>query len=185
MPGYQKAPDLRLPRPRQSYLTGEGYNVIQALISVGAGGLTGRGFLSGTQIQLHFLRVKYADFIFAVVGEELGFIGAVALICLFVFFFMRGLRAASIARDDFGRLLCVGIVSGLAFQAIVNIAVNLSLSPVDRDPAAADQLRRLVGDDRSRERRRAPERRDATQTLRALSRRLAGAWRSDSANIEY
>jgi rod shape determining protein RodA len=134
MPGYQKERVFVFLDDPWNYLTGEGYNIVQALISIGSGGLTGRGFASGTQSQLHFLRVKYADFIFAVVGEELGFVGAVALIALLVFLFMRGLRAASIARDDFGRILCVGIVCGLAFQSLVNIAVNVNLSPVTGIP---------------------------------------------------
>jgi rod shape determining protein RodA len=134
MPGYQKERiDVFVQGP-WAYLTGEGYNVVQALVSIGSGGLTGRGYLSGTQSQLHFLLVRYADFIFAVVGEELGFVGAVVLLGLLVFLFLRGLRAASIARDDFGRLLCVGIVSGLAFQSLVNIAVNVNFSPVTGIP---------------------------------------------------
>ena len=108
----------------------EGYNVIQAFISVGSGGVFGRGFTSGTQSQLHFLRVQYADFIFSVLAEELGFIGALVLLFLFVVLFIRGLRAALIARDGFGRLLCVGVVSNLAFQAFVNVGVNVGLLPV-------------------------------------------------------
>ena len=134
MPDYQRQRIEVFVQGPDKYMMGEGYNVWQALISVGSGGLTGRGYLSGTQSQLHFLLVRYADFIFAVVGEELGFIGSVALLGLLVFLLMRGLRAASIARDDFGRLLCVGIVSGIAFQSIVNIAVNLNLSPVTGIP---------------------------------------------------
>lgn len=134
MPDYQKERIFVFLDGPWKYLTGEGYNVVQALVSVGSGGLTGRGYASGTQSQLHFLRVKYADFIFAVVGEELGFIGAVLLVGLLLFLFVRGLRAASIARDDFGRLLCIGIVSGLAFQSLVNIAVNVNFSPVTGVP---------------------------------------------------
>jgi len=112
----------------------EGYNVIQALISVGSGGLTGRGFTSGTQSQLHFLRVQYADFIFSVLAEELGFVGALALLVLLGVLLLRGLRAATVSRDAFGRLLCVGIVSGLAFQTFVNVGMNAGLLPVTGVP---------------------------------------------------
>jgi rod shape determining protein RodA len=134
MPEYQKERIYVFLSGPWAYFRTEGYNIIQALTSIGSGGLTGRGYLSGTQTQLHFLRVKYADFIFAVVGEELGFVGAVALIGMLLFLLMRGLRAAAIARDDFGRLVCVGIVGGLAFQALVNIAVNVNFSPVTGIP---------------------------------------------------
>jgi rod shape determining protein RodA len=134
MPDYQRQRIEVFLQGPDKYLSGEGYNVVQALVSIGSGGLTGRGYLSGTQNQLHFLLVRYADFIFAVVGEELGFVGAVGLLAVMIFLLMRGLRAASIARDDFGRLLCVGVVSGLAFQSLVNIAVNVNFSPVTGIP---------------------------------------------------
>lgn len=107
-----------------------GYNVIQALYAVGSGGLMGRGFTSGTQSQLHFLRVQYADFIFSVLAEELGFIGAMLLFGLFVGLLLRGMRSASVARDSFGRLLATGITAALAFQAFVNVAINIGLLPV-------------------------------------------------------
>ncbi len=113
---------------------GRGYNVIQALISIGSGGLTGRGFTSGTQSQLHFLRVQYADFIFSVLAEELGFVGATCLLALFGVLLLRGFRAAAISRDAFGRLLCTGIVSGLAFQTFVNVGMNAGLLPVTGVP---------------------------------------------------
>ena len=113
---------------------GRGYNVIQALISVGSGGLTGRGFTSGTQSQLRFLRVQYADFIFSVLAEELGFIGAATLLFLVAVLLFRGLRAAGLAYDAFGRLLCVGIVSGLFFQTFVNVGMNTGLLPVTGVP---------------------------------------------------
>ena len=109
---------------------GQGYNVIQALISVGAGGLTGRGFTSGTQSQLHFLRVKYADFIFSVLAEELGLVGAAILLGLFLVLLWRGLRVMSIAADPFGRLIATGVVSVLVYQVFVNVGMNSGLLPV-------------------------------------------------------
>lgn len=112
----------------------EGYNIIQAQISVGSGGLFGRGFLSGTQSQLHFLRVQYADFIFSVLAEELGFVGAIALFALFSVLVLRGLRSAYVASESFGRLLAVGIVGMVLFQLFVNVGMNISLLPVTGIP---------------------------------------------------
>lgn len=112
----------------------KGYNIIQAMISVGSGGWLGRGFLSGTQSQLHFLRVQYADFIFSVLAEELGFVGAIGLFVLFGLLLVRGLRAAFVASEPFGRLLAVGIVSMLMFQLFVNVGMNISLLPVTGIP---------------------------------------------------
>lgn len=114
--------------------TDKGYNSIQALISVGAGQLFGRGYLSGSQSQLHFLRVQYADFIFSVLAEELGFVGAVALLLLFVVVIVRGFRAANRSRERFGRLLCCGIVTMLAYQVTVNVGMNVGLLPVTGVP---------------------------------------------------
>ncbi|MGH2369459.1 MAG: rod shape-determining protein RodA [Chloroflexota bacterium] len=109
---------------------GEGYNLIQARISVGSGGWWGRGLGNGTQTQLNFLRVQHTDFIFAVLGEELGFIGALALLSLFGALFWRCLRVAAHSRDTFGKLLAVGITSMLLFQVFVNIGMNIGLLPV-------------------------------------------------------
>lgn len=119
--------------PTQDEL-GAGYNVIQALISVGSGGFLGRGFTTGTQSQLRFLRVQYADFIFSVLAEELGFLGAVVLLALLATLLLRGLRAASASWDSFGRLVCVGVVSALSFQVFVNVGMNIGLLPVTGVP---------------------------------------------------
>lgn len=113
---------------------GAGYNVLQAEISIGSGGLLGKGFAQGTQSQLHYLRIQFTDFIFSVIGEELGFLGALALFALFIFLLWRGLRAASLSRDIFGRLLATGIVSMLLFQLFLNIGVNLRILPVTGVP---------------------------------------------------
>src|SRR5207253_8387556 len=83
----------------------EGYNVLQARISIGSGGLFGRGYLEGTQSRLGFLRITQSDFIFSAAAEELGFIGASVLFCLFVMLLFRVTRAADMYRDEFGRLL--------------------------------------------------------------------------------
>ncbi len=133
MQDYQRERILTFLNP-WSDPTGSGYNVIQALISVGAGGLTGRGYLSGSQSQLHFLRVQYADFIFSVLAEELGFVGAVALVVLFAVIFVRGFRAALRSRETFGCLMCCGIVTMIAYQVVVNVGMNEGLLPVTGVP---------------------------------------------------
>lgn len=106
------------------------YNVQQALISIGSGGWLGKGFGNGTQSQLHFLRVRHTDFIFSVISEELGLLGAMVLFTLFVILLWRILRVAAIAQDPFGRLICVGVAVVIFLQTAVNIGVNLGLLPV-------------------------------------------------------
>ena len=113
---------------------GEGYNVIQARISVGSGGWWGRGLGNGTQTQLNFLKVQHSDFIFAVLAEELGFIGALALFALFGALFWRCLRVAQRSRDTFGKLLAAGVVSMLLFQLFINVGMNIGLAPVTGIP---------------------------------------------------
>ena len=113
---------------------GAGYNVIQALTAVGSGGWLGRGFTSGTQSQLHFLRVQYADFIFSVLAEEVGFIGAIVLFLLFVGLLWRCLRAAGLSSDSFGRLLTMGVTTWLISQVLVNVGMNIGLLPVTGVP---------------------------------------------------
>lgn len=118
----------------QSDPLGAGYNVIQALTAVGSGGWLGRGFTSGTQSQLHFLRVQYADFIFSVLAEELGFLGACVLFFLLVALLLRLLKAAALSTETFGRLMAIGILTWLMFQSFVNIGMNIRLLPVTGVP---------------------------------------------------
>lgn len=110
------------------------YNVQQALISIGSGGWLGKGFGNGSQNQLRFLRVRHTDYLFSVIGEELGMLGAVVLFVLIVFLLWRILRAANLAGDPFGRLMCVGVAAVIFFQSVVNIGVNLGLMPVTGTP---------------------------------------------------
>jgi rod shape determining protein RodA len=133
MPDYQRQRIITFLDPQADPL-GSGYNVIQALISVGAGEFSGRGFLSGSQSQLHFLRVQYADFIFSVLAEELGFVGTTALLVLFALVLYCGFRSAARSRDSFGRLIACGIVATVAYQVIVNVGMNLGLLPVTGIP---------------------------------------------------
>ena len=113
---------------------GSGFNILQAEISVGSGGLLGKGLTQGTQTQLDYLRTQTTDYIFSVLGEELGFIGAMILFTLFIVLLMRGLRAAAISQDGFGRLVAVGVVIFILFQAFINIGVNIRLFPVTGIP---------------------------------------------------
>jgi rod shape determining protein RodA len=113
---------------------GTGYNVTQARIAIGAGGFWGLGFCSGIQSQLRFLRIRQTDFIFSVIGEELGFIGATFVIGLFVFILLRMVRAAMLARDSYGKLIVVGITAVVAVQAYVNLGMNVGLMPVTGIP---------------------------------------------------
>jgi rod shape determining protein RodA len=108
---------------------GETYNINQALISIGSGGWLGKGYNQGTQVHLRFLKVRWSDFIFAASAEEFGFIGSVIIMLLLLFIIYRCLRAARIARDTFGALICYGVAMLLAFQGMVNIGVNLKLLP--------------------------------------------------------
>jgi rod shape determining protein RodA len=106
------------------------YNIDQALISIGSGGWLGKGYASGSQSQLHFLRVRHTDFIFSVIGEEMGFVGALVLFALIGVVLWRVLKAASLARDSFGRLIACGVAALIFFQSLVNIGMNLGLLPV-------------------------------------------------------
>ena len=110
------------------------FNVHQALVSIGSGGWAGKGLTQGTQSQLHFLRVRHTDFIFAVTAEELGFLGAAAMMALLFFVLWRVLRIAERSRDLFGRLLATGIVALILFQTFINIGMNLGLTPVTGIP---------------------------------------------------
>lgn len=112
------------------YSTGAGYQIIQSKVAIGSGGLTGTGFLEGTQKGLAFLPARHTDFIFGVIGEEFGFLGTVTVIALFSLLLVRGFRIAGSARDPFASLTVVGILSMLAFQVFVNIGVTLGLVPV-------------------------------------------------------
>jgi rod shape determining protein RodA len=106
------------------------YNMRQALISIGSGGLLGKGYSSGSQSQLHFLRVRHTDFIFSVIAEEVGLMGALVVLILFALLIFRILRIARMSRDSGGMFLCYGIAALIFFQSAVSIGMNLQLLPV-------------------------------------------------------
>lgn len=113
---------------------GAGYNINQARIAVGSGGFLGQGFARGSQSQLHFLRVRHTDYIFSVLGEELGFVGVVLLLLLFLVVVWRILRVAEMARDTFGQLIACGIATVVAFQVVANVGMNVGLLPASGVP---------------------------------------------------
>jgi cell division protein FtsW len=112
---------------------GSGYQVVQSLIAVGSGGAHGLGFAQGKQ-KLFFLPFAHSDFIFAVVGEELGLAGALGVVLLFGLFLWRGIRTALRAPDRFGMLLSLGLVTGIVAQALFNISVVLAMVPTKGIP---------------------------------------------------
>jgi len=126
---YQQAriTNFLFPDPEASF--GDIYNIQQALISIGSGGLLGQGYGSGSQVQLRFLKVRWSDYIFSAMAEEFGFIGTLIVLALLIFVIFRCLRAARLARDTFGALIAYGVATLIAFQAVVNIGVNLNLLP--------------------------------------------------------
>ena len=125
---YQKARVMAFFDPGRDPLS-SGYHIIQSRITIGSGRFFGKGFLGGTQTQLRFLPKQHTDFIFSVIGEEFGFIGALILILLYLILIWRAMKASS-TRDMFGRLLVAGIILGLAFQIFVNIGMGIGLAPV-------------------------------------------------------
>lgn len=109
---------------------GAGWNISQAEIALGSGGVAGKGFVQGTQSQLNFLPEKETDFIFTTLGEEFGFVGALALLLLFALIIGYGIRIAMASRSQFGRLLAMGITLNFFFYIMINAAMVMGLIPV-------------------------------------------------------
>jgi len=115
------------------YADDEGYQVVQSLYAIGSGGVFGEGFAQGHQ-KLFYLPYPYSDFIFSVVGEELGLIGTLAVVLAFGLLLWRGARAAVLAPDRFGMLLGIGVITGIVVQALFNISVVTSILPAKGIP---------------------------------------------------
>ena len=130
---YQKMRLLVFMNPNVDPL-GSGYHIIQSKIAIGSGMLYGKGLFGGTQSQLNFLPENHTDFIFAVVGEELGFIGGLVLLVLYLILLRRGVKVAREASDNFGMLLAVGITSMLGFHVLVNVGMTTGIMPVTGIP---------------------------------------------------
>jgi rod shape determining protein RodA len=126
---YQKSRIVIFLDPEQDP-RGAGYQPIQARVTVGSGGLMGKGLTKGTQGQYKFLPVAHNDFIFSVLAEELGFLGVLVALGLYLFVIFRSLEAARLAKDRIGAYLVGGIISGFAFQVIYNITMSAGLAPV-------------------------------------------------------
>jgi rod shape determining protein RodA len=114
----------------QDFELGEGYHALQAKIALGSGGITGKGFGEGTQTQLDFLPEKHTDFIFTVVGEELGFVGCVALLVLCAAILAVGISIAMTSRHHFGRLAAMGACAMFACYVFINVGMVIGLLPV-------------------------------------------------------
>jgi rod shape determining protein RodA len=130
---YQKRRLTIFLNPRSDPL-GAGYHVIQSRLAIGSGELTGRGLFHGSQSRLRFIPERHTDFIFSVVGEELGLVGSAAMLLLYLFLFWRGLRIAARARDMLGSLLAAGAVSMLIFHTIVNVGMSINIMPITGIP---------------------------------------------------
>lgn len=130
---YQKDRIVLFLDPSRDPLGG-GYHLIQSRIAIGAGELWGRGLGQGTQTQGGFIPEQHTDFIFSAVGEEWGFIGAIAVLFVFWLICLRLVIIAQTAKDNFGSLLAVGVLSMLVFQVIVNVSMTVGLAPVTGIP---------------------------------------------------
>jgi rod shape determining protein RodA len=137
IPGLQEYQQQRIANflaPDKTATFGATYNVSQALIAIGSGGLFGKGYGHGTQTQLRFLKVRHTDFIFSAVSEEFGLVGSLLVIIIIVLVIWRCLRAAQKARDVAGMNIAYGVATLIFFQGMVNIGVNLNIVPVSGLP---------------------------------------------------
>ena len=130
---YQKSRIATFINP-QSDLLGTGYNVNQSIIAVGSGNIWGKGLGHGSQSQLNFLPEKHTDFIFAVLAEEMGFIGVFLVLGLFAILFYRLFKIAFETQDNFGKLLVLGVAFTLIFHITINIGMNVGIMPVTGIP---------------------------------------------------
>ena len=126
---YQQSRILTFISPNTDPL-GAGYNVRQSMIAIGSGGIWGRGLGLGTQSQLHFLPISEADFIFASISEELGFVGAFVIFVLYLIFFYRLFKILKDIKDDFGLFLVFGLSAMFFVQVIINIGMCVGVLPV-------------------------------------------------------
>jgi rod shape determining protein RodA len=126
---YQKNRVLDFLNPERARL-GSGYHIIQSKIAVGSGGITGKGFVKGTQSQLRFLPEQHTDFAFSVFAEEWGFIGCIILIGIYLSLILWGLNIARRCNDRFGGLLAVGVTAMLFWHIVINMGMVIGLFPV-------------------------------------------------------
>ena len=130
---YQKARLIMFLDPEQDPLGG-GYHLIQSRIAIGAGKLWGQGWYQGTQTQLNFIPEQHTDFVFSAVGEEFGFFGSIILLSAFWLVCIRLIWIAATAKDNFGSLIAIGILTIIAFQTTINISMTIGLAPITGIP---------------------------------------------------
>jgi rod shape determining protein RodA len=126
---YQRQRVETFLKPQEDAL-GAGYQIIQSQIAIGSGGMFGRGLLQGSQTQLAFLPEQQTDFIFSVIGEELGFVGSVSVLILFYVLIIRGIKIAVNVKGSFQSLIAAGCVSVFSFHVIMNVGMTIGLLPV-------------------------------------------------------
>lgn len=126
---YQRERIMTFVNPDSDPL-GSGYHVIQSIIAIGSGGLTGKGFLKGTQTQLRFLPERHTDFVFSVFAEEWGFLGGMVLLILFMSLILWGLKIALHARDYNGTLIALGVAALIFWEVFINIGMVLGIMPI-------------------------------------------------------
>ena len=113
---------------------GGGYHLIQSRIAIGSGELWGNGLFEGTQTHLNFVPEQHTDFIFSAIGDQFGFVGAIATLLVYWFICLRLVMIASKARDDFGSLIAIGVLGMIAFQTIINTGMTIGLAPITGIP---------------------------------------------------
>ena len=109
---------------------GSGYNVIQSKVAIGSGGLTGKGFLQGTQTQLKFIPEQWTDFIYCMIGEEFGFIGSVAILALYMIVIFQLVNNSYLSKNKFLSVACIGFSSIIFFHLVINVGMTIGLMPV-------------------------------------------------------
>ena len=130
---YQKMRILTFLDPDRDPL-GAGYQVIQSKIAIGSGGITGKGFLKGTQSYLEFLPEKHTDFIFTLFSEEFGFVGSICLLLIYSIIIIRIIRIGAISRSNFAKLFCFGFAFAIFVYIVVNLSMVLGLLPIVGSP---------------------------------------------------
>ncbi len=130
---YQKLRILTFLDPDRDPL-GAGYQIIQSKIAIGSGGLSGKGFLKGTQSYLDFLPEKHTDFIFTLFSEEFGFLGSVGLLIIYTIIILRIIRIGAISRSNFAKLFCFGFAFAIFIYIVVNLSMVLGLLPIVGSP---------------------------------------------------
>ena len=126
---YQKMRLIVFTNPEIDPL-GYGYQLMQSMIAIGSGGIKGKGLFEGTQARLQFLPEQHTDFIFSVLGEELGLLGGFILLTFYFLLIYRILKVGAFSKDTFGALLCTGVATMITFQVLVNVGMSLGIMPV-------------------------------------------------------